>query len=101
MGDTTGDLIPPTPPTPVPDRTSRTKDVRCQFCESTLTATGEVLRLSERAKALRDFEDDVEDLKRDLAVARQEIDDKQKMIEDRDGDIRKLQNDLKKAAKFW
>jgi peptidoglycan hydrolase CwlO-like protein len=94
------DLLPT--PTPIPtDRTPRPKDLRCGFCETTLTPGGEVMRLSERAKSLRDFEDDVEDLKADLAIKLQEIEQLKQQIADRDSDMAKLQADLKKAQRLW
>lgn len=52
----------------------RTDELRCQFCECTLTGDGEVLRMSKRAKSLRDHEDDLEDAKRDLIDAQKVID---------------------------
>jgi len=95
------DLLPTPNPNPPIERTPRLKDVRCGFCEATLTPLGEVMRLSDRAKALRDFEDDLEDAKKDLALKDQEIEMLRKQVTDRDGDIRKLQADLKKAQNFF
>lgn len=60
--------IPPGPSDPAPRR-----EVTCGFCESRLTHRGEVLKLSDRAKALRDFEDDLEDARRDLVQAQARV----------------------------
>lgn len=100
MGDG-NDLLPPPVPSPSPERSPRTKDLRCGFCESTLTPSGEVIKLSERAKALRDFEDDLEDAKKETALLRQTIEDLQKAIDSLNADNRKLAAELKKASKFW
>lgn len=96
------DLLPPTDPPPAPpEPAGRRRDLRCQFCECSLTATGDVLKMSDRAKALRDFEDDLQDCKRDLADARKELADTQQAIETWKQENAKLAHELKKASKFW
>jgi hypothetical protein len=68
-------ILPPTPDVPPPaPRPTNPRDIVCQFCESRLATNGQVLRMSERAEALRDFEDDAKEAARDLAQARTEID---------------------------
>jgi hypothetical protein len=52
MGDSLGNLTDPRP-APIPREGVR----RCEFCESHLTANGEVLTMSEKARALRTLED--------------------------------------------
>jgi len=76
------DLLPSAPtPAPPAREPEPSGSVRCQFCESSLTARGEVLRLSPRAKQLRDFEDDLEDARRDLATAQAEIETQRQLAE--------------------
>jgi hypothetical protein len=75
------DLLPPAPapaPPPAPDDD---RTLRCQFCKSSLTARGEVIRLSEHAKKLRDFEDDLDDAKRELATAQAAIEEQRQLAE--------------------
>jgi hypothetical protein len=60
------EIIPPTEVAVVAPVVSSASTLRCQFCDCSLTASGEVLRMSKRAKDLRDFEDDLEDAKRQL-----------------------------------
>ena len=64
---------PPEPPAPSPEPRGA-RNIRCGFCDAALTPAGEVLKLSDRAKALRDFEDDLGDANRDLAEARTALD---------------------------
>jgi hypothetical protein len=66
------DLLPPAPAPRVAPPAPSGK-IRCGFCESALTGSGEVIKLSDRAKALRDFEDDLADIKRDLEEAQETI----------------------------
>lgn len=84
------DLLPPSPehkpPTPTPPGTK----IRCGFCESALTGAGEVIRLSDRAKALRDFEDDLQDAKRDLDAAAAQVAAHAQTIRDLEGKIAAL-----------
>lgn len=67
-------LLPPTPaPTPVADPPTGHRELRCQFCKSSLTQRGEVIQLSEKAKQLRDWQEKAEDAERDLADAQATI----------------------------
>lgn len=94
------DLLPAPTPIPTP-RAPGAKDLRCGFCEALLTPSGEVIKLSDRAKSLRDFEDELDDMKRDLATARQETEDQRALVAERDTTIRRLESEVKKANKFW
>lgn len=57
--------VPPSPAPPVPPR--RTAPITCAFCECSLAPNGDVLRMSEAAKALRDSGDVIERLTRTIA----------------------------------
>jgi hypothetical protein len=46
----------------------RAKPVVCEFCECRLTANGEVLSMSDRAKKLRDAEDDLRSVSEEAAT---------------------------------
>ena len=82
------DLVPSDPePALAPARPAVARGITCQFCEASLTSTGEVLRLSDRAKQLRDYEDDLVDVKRELT-------DMQGALETAHGEIRRLTADL-------
>jgi septal ring factor EnvC (AmiA/AmiB activator) len=89
------DLLPPAPPAPLaPEPDPHPASVRCQFCQSSLTARGEVLSLSKKAKQLRDFEDDLEDVRRELATAHAEIENQRQLAESWKAEHDKLQREL-------
>jgi len=100
MSGGAGDLIPPAPPTP-PDPPRRTKAIICQFCESDLSQAGDVLKLSERAKALRDFEDDLEDMRREHTNTTKLLDEANQTIQNHVQTIARLEADLKKAKRIF
>lgn len=56
-------------PAPAPAPSSH-RGLQCEFCESTLAANGQVLRVGARAKRLRDLEDEIES--RDQAIRERE-----------------------------
>jgi hypothetical protein len=63
-------ILPPAPstePPPAPGSPEPRGSLTCGFCSAALTPRGEVIKLSDRAKALRDFEDDLGDARRDIA----------------------------------
>jgi hypothetical protein len=71
MPDPVDDLLPgappvAAPPSPVPLRAK----ITCEFCECQLAPSGEYLRLSDRAKAIRGLEEKIETLGADLELAR-------------------------------
>jgi len=63
-----GDPIPvePTSGESREPRAAKAKPIVCEFCACTLTATGEVLRMSADAKRFRDAVDDLEDANADV-----------------------------------
>jgi hypothetical protein len=95
------DLLPPAPPAPLaPEPDPHPASVRCQFCQSSLTARGEVLSLSKKAKQLRDFEDDLEDVKRELVTAQAEIENQRQLAESWKAEHDKLAKSLQKPRLF-
>jgi hypothetical protein len=68
------DLIPPADPPPGPRRPSP-QLLTCEFCECRLTPTGDVLKLSDKAKAWRDTEGDREKLTKRLAELERQLED--------------------------
>jgi hypothetical protein len=58
------ELLPPEPPEPPPS--SRRSAIVCEFCECKLTASGDILKMSDRAKALRKQEDTIDGLTADV-----------------------------------
>jgi hypothetical protein len=71
------DLIPPAelipPPPPEPAASSRAY-ILCGFCECRLVAaSGDVLRMSDAAKAFRDSGDVIDGLRADLKAAREDV----------------------------
>lgn len=56
---------PPSPAIPVPLR--RTAPITCAFCECSLAPNGDVLKMSDTAKALRDSQDVIDRLNRTIA----------------------------------
>ncbi len=66
---------PPPPPVPLEPRPpERPSKITCQFCECVLvSANGDVLRMSEVAKAYRDQSDKIEQLGQQLTDTRDEL----------------------------
>lgn len=59
------DLLPPDdsiPPTPAPHVPTEKKRITCDFCGCSLAPSGDVLRMSDDAKAFRDGADSIERL---------------------------------------
>jgi len=54
---------PPTPPAPTGRR------ITCDYCKCSLAASGDVLRMSSEAKAMRDLEHTLEKVRKELADA--------------------------------
>jgi predicted nucleic acid-binding Zn-ribbon protein len=90
-----GPPAPPAPPAPVKG------SVTCGFCQASLTPGGEVMKLSDRAKSLRDFEDDLEDAKRTISELQAKISTLEGDVTTRDNRIGALEKQLKEAKKFW
>ena len=64
--------IDPTGGNPTPDEREPKRKVTCEFCESTIApASGDVIKLSDKAKAFRDLEAENKRLKNELAEEKQ------------------------------
>lgn len=63
---------PPAPPAPQP-APGRTRNITCEFCKCTLAPSGDYIRLSEEAKALRKLEEKIVDLKDEIERKNAEI----------------------------
>ena len=98
------DILPPAPgttdPPPVPEPRGAGR-LRCGFCDAALTPGGEVLKLSERAKALRDFEDDLADAKADLSAANVTIDTLTSKVAELEREVSRLKADAEKKKKSF
>jgi hypothetical protein len=64
------DPAPPTPPTPTPGRATR---ITCDFCGCSLAPSGDVLRMSEEAKAFRDGADEIERLQAVISTLESQV----------------------------
>lgn len=64
-------------PAPVP----RSKKITCEFCECSLTPSGEFVGLSEKAKSLRSLSDDLKKALSEAETLRAKITDLEKELE--------------------
>lgn len=56
---------------PVPEARERYHD--CDFCGCKLTARGEVMSMSDKARAMRDYDETIADLRRQITKHEQEL----------------------------
>ena len=65
-----GDSALPPDPSPAPRRSK----IQCEFCECDLVAaSGDVLKMSEKAKAFRGLQESLDDVTTELATAREAV----------------------------
>lgn len=60
-------------PIPMPEPSGRSKVITCEFCECKLFAGGDVKEFSAKAKKLRDADETIASLEKDLAASGAEV----------------------------
>jgi hypothetical protein len=75
MGTVTDPLIDPGGNRGSQPEPTRTRKIKCEFCECELGASGEYMRLSEKAKGLRKAEETIEELNKELGRTRTELEE--------------------------
>jgi len=95
-------ILPAAPPEPAPAGSPEPRgSLTCGFCSAALTPRGEVIKLSDRAKALRDFEDDLGDARRDIAERDATIDTLTAKLAGVERELAALQAEKKQKKGFW
>jgi flagellin-like hook-associated protein FlgL len=75
------ELIPPNDPAPTPTPT-RTNRITCDFCGCQLAANGDVLRMSDEAKALQKASHKLDELRAELASVQAQLAEANAAIEE-------------------
>jgi len=100
MGTPTS-LLPPDPPEPVSHSAPTNRaHITCEFCECTLAPSGQYIRLSDRAKDLRDQGELVDRLKTELADAQAAAEETARLLDEAQREIQRLQQAPQKRA-LW
>ena len=102
MSDRGSSLLPPDPGDPSPAPPVRRADhITCEFCQCTLAPSGEYIRLSDRAKELRDQGETIDRLRADLTESEAQIAEAGRLLDEARAHIARLEAPSNKKPALW